>query len=126
MGCTALRCRETSGNVRTVVQTISEVLLCRHEIAFVFFHRCQYTQVALYAAVVVVSDIVLNHGNEIVPACKSLAIVSFSLEDSPETLHWAVVNVLGHSGHTLLHLCCLQLVIEGSVGVKNTLKNLVS
>ena len=109
--------QEMSGHT---VQPFSEVLLCCHQILFMLLHRCQHTQVALYAAVVVVSDIALNHGNEIVPACKSLAIVSFSLEDSPEPLHRAVVNALGHSGHTLLHLCCLQPVIEGSVGVLKT------
>ena len=50
------------------VQPFSEVLLCGHEIALVLLHRRQHAQIAQYPAVVVVGDVILNHGNKIFPA----------------------------------------------------------
>ena len=46
-----------------------------------------------------------------------LAVISFTLEDAPESFHWPIVDALGHTGHTLRHAGLLQLVMEGSVGV---------
>ena len=106
--------QEMSGQI---VQPFPEVLLCRHEITFVLFHRCQNTQVALYPAVVVVSDVILNHLYKLLAACKTLAIIPFSFENAPEAFHRAVINALGNSGHTLLHFCFLQFVIEYPVCV---------
>lgn len=74
----------------------------------------------MYTAVIVVGDIVLNHGNKFFAACESFAIISFSLEDFSEAFHRSVVDALGYSGHTLLHLCFLQFVVEDPVCVLKT------
>ena len=102
------------------VQPFSEVLLRRQGISVVLLHRCQNTQVALYPAVVVVADVVLNHRNEFFPACEPSSVVSFPFQDAPEAFHRAVVNALGHSRHTLFHLCFLQLGVEHPIGVLET------
>ena len=83
-------------------------------------HRCQHAQVALYPAVVVVGDIILNHLHKLLTACKTLAVISLSFQNTPKAFHWTVVNALGHSGHALFHLCFLQLVVEHSVGILET------
>lgn len=102
------------------VQPFSEVLLCGHEIALVLLHRRQHAQIALYPAVVVVGDVILNHGNNIFPAREAFTIVPFSFENTPESFHRAIVNALGNSGHALLHLCGFQLVVKDSVRILET------
>lgn len=102
------------------VQPFSEVLLCGHEIALVLLHRRQHAQIALYPAVVVVGDVILNHGNKIFPAREAFTIVPFSFENTPESFHRAIVNALGNSGHALLHLCGFQLVVKDSVRILET------
>ena len=54
---------------------LPEVFLCHQRIAVVLLQRCQNTQIALYAAVVVVNDVVLNHGNKFLTACEPSAVV---------------------------------------------------
>ena len=103
-----------------IVQPFSEVLLCRHEIKFVLLHWRQHTQIALHTAVIVVSDVVLNHGYKFLTACEAPAIIPFPFENAPEAFHWPVVDAFGHPGHTLLHLGCFQLVIEHPVGILET------
>ena len=76
------------------------------------FHRCQHAKVALYTAVVVVDDVILNHRNEFFSAREPSAIVSFPFQDAPESFHWSIVDSFCYSGHALLHLCFLQLVIN--------------
>ena len=44
-------------------------------------HRCQHSQITLYAAVVVVSNVVLNHGNKFLTAREPSAVVPFSFEN---------------------------------------------
>ena len=83
-------------------------------------HRRQHAQVALYPAIVVIGDVVLNHGYEFLTTCESFAVIPFPLENAPEAFHRTVVNALGHSGHALLHLRFLQLIVESSVGVLKT------
>ena len=85
-----------------------------------FLHRCQNAQIALYPAVVVVGNVVLNHLHKLFAAGEPLAVISLSFQNAPETFHWTVVNALGNSGHTLLHLGFLQLVVEHSVCVLKT------
>ena len=109
--------QEMSGQI---VQPFSEVLLCRFEIILVLLHRCQHPQVALYPAVVVVGYVVLNHGNKFFSTRESSSVVPFPFQDAPESLHRTVINALGNSGHTLLHFCCLQLVIEYPVCILET------
>ena len=81
------------------------------------FHWRQNTQIALYPAVVVVSDVILNHGNKLLAAGEASAVVPLTLEDAPEAFHRPVVNALAHSGHTLRHLCRLQLMLSTSRSV---------
>ena len=99
---------------------LPEVFLCRQRIAVVLLHRCQNAQIALYAAVVVVNDVVLNHGNKFLTACESFAVIPFPLENAPESFHRAIVDTFGYSGHALLHLRFLQLIVENSVGILKT------
>ena len=94
---------------------LPEVFLCRQRITVVFLHRCQNAQIALYTAVVVVADVILNHLHKLLAACEPSAVISFSFQNTPEAFHRAVVNALGNSGHALSHLCFLQFVVECSV-----------
>ena len=80
-----------------------------------FLHWCQNPQVALNPAIVVVSDVVLNHLNKILARGKSSAVIPFSFKNPPESLHRSVVDTFCHSGHTLLHLCLLQLIVKRPV-----------
>ena len=81
------------------------------------FHRRQNAQVALHSAIVVIGDVILNHLNEFFTARKPSAVVPLPLEDSPEALHRAIIDALGHSGHALFHICFLQFVVERPVGI---------
>ena len=99
---------------------LPEVFLCSQRIAVVLLHRCKNAQVALYAAVVVIGYVVLNHLHKLLTACKTLTVISLSFQDTPKAFHRSVVNTLGDSGHTLLHLCFLQLAIEYSVCILKT------
>ena len=80
------------------VQSFSEVLLCRHEIAFVLLHWCQNAQITLYSVVIVVSDVVLNHGNKFFSAHEASAVVSFPFQNTPEAFHRAVINAFVLNG----------------------------
>ena len=83
-------------------------------------HRRQNAQVTLHPAVVVVDNVILNHLYKLLTACKTLAVISLSLQNAPETFHWSVVNALGYSGHALSHLGFLQLVVEYTVCILKT------
>lgn len=80
-------------------------------------HRHQNAQIALYPAVVVISDVLVDHQSKLLTARGPSAIVSLTLEDSSEPFHRAVVDALGDPGHALLHLCFLQLVVKGSIRI---------
>ena len=67
------------------------VLLCRF-VKHVLLHRRQNTEVPLQALVVVVNDVVFNHSDQALPVGKPPAVVPLPLEDSPEALHWTVIN----------------------------------
>ena len=83
-------------------------------------HRREDAEVALDAPVVVVTDIIFNHIDQLFLRGKALAVVPFTLQDAPKALHGTVVNALGHAGHALRHTGLLQLVMEGTVGVLKT------
>ena len=82
-----------------------------------FFHWCEDTQAPLHTTRIVVADIVLDHLDEFSLAGETTAIVAFSFQDAPEGLHWAIVDTMRHTGHTLCHPGLLELVMKGSVGV---------
>ena len=79
-------------------------------------HWCQNTQVTLYPAVIVADNIIPNHLSKLLTACEPSAVIPFPFENAPIALHGTVVNTLGCSGHTLLHLSFL-LAIECSVRI---------
>ena len=85
-----------------------------------FLHRCQDPQITLNPAIVVVGNIVFNHIHEIISTCEPSAVVSLAFENAPESLHRSIVDTLGYSGHALLHLCLLQLIVKHSVGILET------
>ena len=80
-------------------------------------HRSLDKQAVLVTAVIVVVNIAFNRGNELFSAGKSVSVIAFSLQDSPEAFHWAIVNTASNTGHTLCHSCIQKLLVEGSAGV---------
>ena len=81
------------------------------------FHRRQDAQIALDTSRVVIANILLDHLNKLVLADEPSAVIAFPFQDSPEALHWAVINAMRHAGHTLRHPSLHKLVVEGTVGV---------
>ena len=81
------------------------------------FHRRQYAEIALKPHGVVVADIILNHIYKSFSICELISVVSFTLENAPKAFHGAVVNAVGHSGHTLSHPGCFKLRMKHSVGI---------
>ena len=71
--------------------------------------RREDTKAALEAFGIIVEDIILNYFYELISAGKAFAIVTFSLENTPEALHRAVINALANTGHALGHPGCGQL-----------------
>ena len=60
-------------------------------------HRCQDAQIALHSLCVVVKDVILDHLNQLMLSGKTPAIISFSLQNTPEALHRAVINAMCHA-----------------------------
>ena len=83
----------------------------------VFLHRRQNTEVSLYPAGIVVVDVTLNHLNEFLFASKPSAVIAFTFQDAPKSFHWAVVNAMAHTRHTLRHPSLLELVVKSSAGI---------
>ena len=75
-------------------------LLCGKEKVVLLKGR-ENAQIALHTPIVVVADVICNHPNQVLLVGKASTVVSFALEDTPETLHRAVVNALGDARHTL-------------------------
>ena len=80
-------------------------------------HRSLDEQTVLVTAVIVVINIAFNRGNELFSAGKSVSVIALSLQDSPEALHWAIVNAASNTGHTLCHSSIQQFFVESSAGV---------
>lgn len=80
-------------------------------------HRREDAEVALDASVVVVTDIVFNHIDQLFFRGKALDVVPFPLQNAPKAFHRAVVNALSHTRHALLHAGFLQFVMEGAIGI---------
>lgn len=57
------------------------VFLCS-EIKFVFFQRCENTQITLYTLGIVIADIILNHLNKSLLAGEAFAIIAFTLQNT--------------------------------------------
>ncbi len=80
-------------------------------------HWRQDTKISLYTLGVVVAYVGLDHLNKLVFAGKASAVIALSFQNTPEALHWAVVNAVSHSGHALCHTGSLQFVMECSVRI---------
>ena len=78
---------------------LPEVFLCCQWIAIVLLHRCQNAQIALYSAVIIVVDIILNHLDKLSTVCELSAVIRGALENAPEAFHLTIVNALVYSGH---------------------------
>ena len=76
------------------------------------FHWSEYTKVPLEPFGVVILNEILNHGYQAYPVSESYSIVAFAFQDSPESLHWTVINALGDPGHTLCHTSIGQHMVE--------------
>ena len=81
------------------------------------FHGCLNTQSALESAEIVISDVILNHLDQLFPAGEAPAIVSLPLQDPPEALHGAVIYALSNPGHALGDTGRSQLIMENLRGI---------
>lgn len=84
-------------------------------------HRSHDRKATLDAAVVVEINVVCNHLYELRPAGEPVAIVAFPFQDAPEAFHWTVIKAMCHAGHTLLHTCRAQLLVENSACILEAL-----
>ena len=62
-------------------------------------------------------DIVSDHLDKVPLTGEPSAVVSLPLQNPPESLHWTVINAVGHTGHTLRHPRLHKLLVEGPVGI---------
>ena len=69
------------------------------------------------APVVVVTNVVFDHIDQFFLAGKSLAVVPFPFQDTPEAFHRPIVDALGHAGHALRHTGLFQLVMKRAAGI---------
>lgn len=83
----------------------------------VLLHRCQNAEISLYSTGIVVVDVALDHLNKFLFAGKSSAVIAFTFQDTPKSFHWAIVNTMAHTGHTLCHPGLLQFVMKSSAGI---------
>lgn len=84
------------------------------------FHGRQNARVSLHASGVVVTDVGADHVDQFLLVCEATAIIPLPLQNTPEALHWPVINTMGYSGHALCHTGLFQLVVEGTVCVLKT------
>ena len=71
----------------------------------------------LDAMVVVITNVILNHIDQLFLAGKTLAVIAFPLQDTPETFHWSIIDALGYSRHTLCHTGIFNFLMEYSVSI---------
>ena len=69
------------------------------------------------ALFVVVATGVFDHIDQFFLAGKSLAVVPFPFQDTPEAFHRPIVDALGHAGHALRHTGLFQLVMKRAAGI---------
>lgn len=61
---------------------------------------------------VIEMNVVLNSGYQLLLISNFSQIIHLGFQDSPESLHRAIVNASSNSGHTLYHFCSIQLCSE--------------
>ena len=87
------------------------------ETQHMLLHRRQHAQAALHSPSIVIVDIAYNHLYEFLFTGETPAIIAFPFQDAPEPLHWAVVNAVCHTGHTLSHSSLYEFLVERSACV---------
>lgn len=80
-------------------------------------HRRQDAQVALDSLRVVIVDVLLNHLGQLTLTGEPPAIIALPFQDTPESLHRAVINAVGDTGHALRHSGLHKLLMKRSVGI---------
>lgn len=73
----------------------------------------QTVQLVLTPVVVVVMDKLFNCSNQRFVGFKPVEIIHLAFQNVPEAFHWAVINAVTNSGHTLLHPLFVQFLLEG-------------
>lgn len=81
------------------------------------FKRCENTQTSLQSPGIIVENVILDHSHQGFSAGKAFTIITLTLQDTPEALHWPIVDALANTGHTLDHTCLFQLRMESPIGV---------
>ena len=76
------------------------------------FYRSEEPQISLNSPGIVITNIRLDHFNELLFACKPSAIVALSFQNAPEALHRSVVDAAAYTRHALGHASTFQLVVK--------------
>ena len=97
-------------------QPESAVCLCG-KIHLMLFKRCENTQTSLQSPGIIVENIIIDHSHQGFPAGNAFAILTLTLQATPEALHRPIVNALANTGHTLDHSSLFQLRMERPIGV---------
>ena len=84
------------------------------------FHRSEYAEISLEPFGIVVLNEFINHGDKTDFVREAFSVIPFSLQDSPESFHWTVINTLGDPGHALDHAGLGQHTVERAVRVLET------
>ncbi len=90
--------------------------LCSH-FQFMNLHRCHDPEIALYALVVVIEDIILNHPDQFFSGMEGVSVVPFTFHDPPETFHRSVVDTVSNSGHALCHSLIYEFLVENAIRI---------
>jgi len=81
------------------------------------FHRSEYAEIPLEPFGVVVLNEVFNHVDQACSIGESYPVIPFSLQNTPESFHWSIINAFGNSGHALSHPGFCQHMVERSTCV---------
>lgn len=84
------------------------------------FHRGENAEITLEPPGVVIANIIVNHLHQALTVGKFSAVVSFTLEDSPESFHRSIVYAVSNAGHALSHAGSYQLCMKDSVRILKT------
>ena len=84
------------------------------------FHRSEYAEISLEPFGIVVLYEFINHDDKTDFVREAFSVIPFSLQDSPESFHWTVINTLGNPGHALDHAGLGQHTVERAVRVLET------
>ena len=89
-----------------MVSALAEIIfLC----SSVKLHRCHAAKALLIPLGIIKMDIFFDGGSQCLLARKFSQIVHLGFQNSPESFHRTIVNTPSNSGHTLHHLCGVQL-----------------